>query len=340
MKTLFTVLCAVAVLTAGSAAHTGEIGHFVPGLVNIRDYVVPEPGFYGLVYNYWYSTDRLNDRSGNKVDSITISPRGGPGVTLNADVDVDLYAVVPLFLWVSPCTVAGARYAAYIAPSFATSSIGASLSTASGRGVSGETDSQLGVGDLFVQPLWLGWPLTHWDLALGYGFYAPTGRYNTETVTLPVIGPIEVEAADNIGLGFWTHQIQGAVSWYPWADKRMAVSTALTYEFHSEKEDFDLTPGQNLTINWGISQYLPLKKDQTLLLEVGPAGYSSWQTTDDSGSDARNPDVHDEVHAVGGQLGLTYVPWLLCMNFHGFYEVAAEDRFQGASFGLSISKKF
>jgi hypothetical protein len=196
------------------------------------------------------------------------------------------------------------------------------------------------VGDLFVQPLWLGWPLPHWDLALGYGFYAPTGRYNTETVTLPVIGPIEVEAADNIGLGFWTHQIQGAVSWYPWADKRMAVSTALTYEFHGDKEDFDLTPGQNLTINWGISQYLPLRKDQTLLLEVGPAGYSSCQTTDDSGSDARNPDVHDEVHAVVGQLGLTYVLWLLSMNFHGFYEVAAEDRFQGASFGLSISKKF
>jgi hypothetical protein len=45
-------------------------------------------------------------------------------------------------------------------------------------------------------------------------------------------------------------------------------------------------------------------------LEIGPAGYSSWQVTDDTGSAAKNPDVHDQVHAVGGQLGLTYVPWL------------------------------
>jgi len=28
-------------------------------------------------------------------------------------------------------------------------------------------------------------------------------------------------------------------------------------------------PGQHLTLNWGISEYLPLSKDQTLLLEIG-----------------------------------------------------------------------
>ena len=75
--------------------------------------------------------------------------------------------------------------------------------------------------------------------------------------------------------------------------------TALTYEIHTEKEDFDLTPGQNLTWNWGISQFLPLRKDQTLLLEAGVTGYSSWQITDDSGSDPRNTGVRDQVHAVG-----------------------------------------
>jgi hypothetical protein len=320
-----------------SVARAGEIGHFAPGVANIRDYVVPEPGFYGAVYNYWYSTDRLNDRNGDKVHSVTVGP--GPGVTLNVDVDVDLYAVSPMFIWVSDWKVAGARYAAYIAPSFANSSVGAALATETGRGINSET-SHFDVGDLFVQPLWLGWSLTNWDFALGYGFYAPVGKYSTETVTLPVVGPITVESSDNIGLGFWTHQIQGAVSWYPWADKRMAVSTALTYEIHTEKEDLDLTPGQNLTLNWGISQYLPLKKDQTLLLEVGPAGYSSWQITDDSGSDARNPDVHDEVHAVGGQVGLTYVPWNAALNFHYFYEFSAEDRFQGQSIGLNLAIKF
>ena len=60
-----------------------------------------------------------------------------------------------------------------------------------------------------------------------------------------------VEAADNIGYGFWTHQFQGAATWYPWADRRMAVVGALTYEIN-EKDDFDLTPG-DLSFNWGVS---------------------------------------------------------------------------------------
>ena len=322
------------------AARAGEIGHFNGGFANIRDYAMPEPGFYGVMYNYFYTTDRLNDRDGNKVNSVTINPGPGPGVTLGVDLDVDVYAVSPVFVWVSNWKIAGAKYGAYIAPSFASSSVGAALATASGRGLDGSIDSEFGVGDMFVQPLWLGWSPKNWDFALGYGFYAPIGRYDTETFALPGGASIKTEATDNIGLGFWTHQIQGAVSWYPWADKRMAVASALTYEIHSEKDDFDITPGQNLTLNWGISQYLPLKKDQTLLLEVGPAGYNSWQITDDSGSDVRNPDVRDQVHAVGGQLGLTYVPWNAALNFHYFYEFASEDRFQGQSIGLNLAIKF
>jgi hypothetical protein len=155
-----------------------------------------------------------------------------------------------------------------------------------------------------------------------------------------IVGQITAEATDNIGLGFWEHQIQGAVSWYPWTDKRMAVSAALTYGIPRDKEDFDLTPGQDLTLNWGISQYLPLRKDQTLLLEVGAMGYDSWQLTNDTGSDASNPGVHDDVHAVGLQLGLTFVPQVSTLNFLGLYEFAAENRFQGASISVNVAKEF
>jgi hypothetical protein len=55
----------------------GEIGHFGPGVPNIRDFVVPEPGFYGVLYNYFYSTDRLNDGDGDEIDTITLNPGGG-----------------------------------------------------------------------------------------------------------------------------------------------------------------------------------------------------------------------------------------------------------------------
>ncbi len=327
----------MAALTLVLNGQAGEIGHFNGGVMNIRDYVVPEPGLYGAIYNYFYTSGQLNNSNGDEIKSVTIKPGPGPGVTLGVNVDVDLYALVPTLIWVTDIKPLGIKYGALISPSFVNANLNAEVSTARGRGGNVGAGS-FGVGDLFVQPVWLGKTLPHWDFALSYGFYAPVGKYDTNTVKLPVVGPVKVESSDNLGYGFWTHQFQGAVAWYPMTNKGIAVVAALTYETNGKKEDFDLTPGDNLTLNWGISQFLPLKKDMSLLLEVGPAGYDTWQITNDSGSAATN--TRDQVHAVGGQLGLTYLPWVLSVNLHGFYEYFAEARFQGGSFGVSIAKKF
>ena len=323
-----------------TVAKAGEIGHYAGGFLNTRDYFVPDPGVYAGVYNYFYTTDRLNDSHGNKVKAVTIDPPGGgPGVTVSVDVNVNMYVVAPTLIYVRDVEPLGIKFGALLAPNFANANLNAEASAATERGgnISSSTNS-FAAGDMFVQPIWLGKTLSHWDFALAYGFYAPIGKYNTETVTLPRIGPVKAESADNIGLGFWTHQLQGSVAWYPWADKRLAVATTLTYEANGKKQGFDLTPGDNLTFNWGISQFLPLKEDHTLLLEGGPAGYDTWQISNDSGGAATN--TRDQVHAVGGQLSLVYVPWGAALTCHGFYEFAAQDRFQGRSFGISLTKKF
>jgi hypothetical protein len=150
---------------------------------------------------------------------------------------------------------------------------------------------------------------------------------------------VRTEDPDNIGYGFWTHQWQLAGAWYPWENRGTAVTGVVTYEYHSDKQDFDLQPGANVTLNWGISQFVPLSSDHHLLLEIGPAGWSGWQTTADSGSDAIDHE-RDRTHAAGGQLGVTYLPWFLAVNFHGFYEYETRSRFQGYSLGLSLAKKF
>ena len=126
----------------------------------------------------------------------------------------------------------------------------------------------------------------------------------------------------------------------PSGSKATAVTATLTYNYNGEKEGFDYQPGQILWLTWGISQYLPLKKDESLLLEVGPAGYYQWQISDTTGSDVSNPDSRVQLSGVGGQIGVTYVPWDLIVNFRGFYEYASEERFQGASFGINLIKKF
>jgi hypothetical protein len=332
-------LALVAASLPPSHAFAAEIGHFAPGVLGIRDYVMPaEPGFYGMVNTFFYETQRINDRNGDAIDSVTISPGPGPGVTLGLDVDVDLSVIAPAVVWVSDWKLLGARYGAFISPSFANASIGAALSSATGAARNAKIES-FHAGDLLVQPIWLDWKLEHWQFAAGYGFWAPVGHYDTHTVTLPIVGSVEVEDSDNVGLGFWTHQIQLATAFYPFDNPATAITGALTYEVHGDKQDFDLTPGQNLTLNWGVSQYLPLRADHSLLLEVGPAGYSSWQVSDDTGSDAAN-GVRDSVHGAGFQLGLTYVPWGALLNFHYFHEFSSEDRFEGTSLGLNAAFSF
>src|SRR5438045_2506261 len=106
----------------------------------------------------------------------------------------------------------------------------------------------------------------------------PHGKsWPVRSVALPGGANVRVESGDNLGLGFWTQQAQAGIAWYPMTNKAKAVTIVGTYEYNSDKEDFDLKPGQMFTLNWGISQYLPLRKDHQLLLEVGPAGYDTWQ---------------------------------------------------------------
>ena len=326
MKSLF--VTAAALVAILDWARASDVGHYNGGVYGIRDYFVPpEAGIYGALYNYGYRTERLNDNNGNKITT-------GPGGLVNFDVNVKMYVIAPAVIWITPWKVLGATYGCYIAPSFANAGLDANFNRALGSG-GNINESSFGVGDLFVQPLWLDWARAHWDLMVAYGFYAPIGKYNTTTV-----GPVTLESSGNLGLGYWTQQIQGGAAWYPWTNKATAVTGVLTYEYNSIQQNTGVRYGQILTLNWGISQYLPLNKSETLLLEVGPAGYDAFQISDNSGQRFGNPNDHSQVHAVGGQVGFTYVPWNLVLNFHGFYEYYAASRVQGASFGINLAKKF
>ena len=320
------------VLTTTSAAYASEVGHYSGGAMNIRDYLVPASGTYVALYNYYYTTSQLNDANGDKVHSVTLGPSGG--ISVGIDVNVDIVAFSPTAMWVTNIESLGVKYGAVITQTFVNTSLNASLATVTGRGGHTNSDS-VGLGDLFVQPLWIGKTLEHWDFALAYGFYAPTGKYDTETITLPLIGPVSVESSDNIGSGYRTQQVQTSVAWYPMADQGTAVVAALTYETNGKKQHFDIRPGDVMTLNWGISQFLPL--NQNLLLEIGPSGYETWQITRDSGS-AANGHL-DQVYAVGGQIGVSYLPWNASLNLVAYNEYAAKDRFEGASIALNFAMK-
>lgn len=315
-------VCAVLSVSLSGTATAGEIGHFAAPLADLRDYLMPaKPGFYFKEYTYYYTTDTFKDRNGDTVSDLDL-PFGG---SAEIDLDVDVFVLAPAFMWVSYWEVLGAHYGAYVVPTFGNTSVGASLTTLRGLGVSSD-ESDFGVGDLFVQPLWLGWTRKHWDLALGYGFYAPIGEF-------------EQGASDNIGLGFWTHQAQAAIAWYPDERRGTALVAAVTYEYNQDIEGADLTPGQRINANLGIDQLIPLG-ESGFVLELGVGLYGQWQITDDKGSDAINSDVHDQVFGVGPQLGVIYVPWDAAATAKWQHEFEAENRFQGDNFTLNFAVGF
>ncbi|MBL1265227.1 SphA family protein [Methylomicrobium sp. RS1] len=290
------------------------------------------------------STDKLKDKNGNPIDKATfhanrnLGPGIPAGVNITADLDasVDMYLIAPTFVWNSGYKIFGADYGAIISLPFANTSVGAALDTLTNINVANRSislgrslsvdDSAFDISDIFVEPLWLGWHGKHYDVSAGYGFYAPSGKYHKDDVA-------------NTGLGFWSHQLQLAGAYYPFDHKGTALMLAGTYEINHETEGKDFTQGGHFTLNWGLSQFLPITDN--MLLEVGPAGYSQWQVQDNHGADQSSfLNSPNQVHAVGGQIGLAFPKANAQFTFHYFTEFAAESRFQGDYAGFTAAVGF
>lgn len=289
MKAVVRRVGLASVTLAWSVSTYAGVSHYLPGMMNIRDFFVPEkPGAYAALYLGNYSVDTLADKNGNSVNQATHTTTrdllggipAGASFSANLDVEVEMYAIAPTFIWNTGFQVLGADYAMFLSLPFANTSVGASLDTLTnitlaqrsfetGRSLA-VSDSEFNIADLYVQPVWLGWHGKHYDVTAGYGFYAPSGKYDSSDVA-------------NTGLGFWGNQFQLSGAYYPFEHKGTALMLAGTYEINGKKDGRDFTQGSHFTLNWGVSQFLPITDD--VLLEIGPSGYSQWQVEDNHGAD-------------------------------------------------------
>jgi hypothetical protein len=315
------LLLALAAATPWPAA-AGKLGHFAPSVPNIRDYILPSPGVYYLQYNYYYTTDNLRNRDGDRVDTVT-GPLGNP-VQIDAQIDMGIFS--PALVWVPDFEVLGGHLGAFGVVPFQSPSVQVAVETVFDLGLDVDSNT-FGLGDVFVQPVWLGWGGKHWDAGFAYGVYAPTGRY-------------EGGEDDNLGLGFWTNQLQATGAWYPFENRATAFVLTGTYEISGNIEDADVTPGDRVTVNWGVSQYLPATSDLTWLFEVGISGSSQWEIEKDRGDDVGPLSTRDRIHAAGLQFGLVQTKWGAVVNLRWQHEFGAHARFEGNWFGLNVGKKF
>ena len=159
VKTSVASIVTIALIGNVSVTQAREMGHYAPGVVSIRDLAVPPvPGFFYAQYNAYYSADRYVDGDGNK--RLNFESEGGQ---VKLDTDVDVLAIAPVFLWSTSKKILGATYAFYIAPTLGKSSVSAQLSILDQVGKA--DDDAIGLGDTYVQPIWLGWQGDRYDIA-------------------------------------------------------------------------------------------------------------------------------------------------------------------------------
>lgn len=217
----------------------------------------PPPGFWLAGAYYGYDGDKLVDGDGNE-----FLPEY-PG-----DLDVNGLALVGWY--VTGARVFGGLYSVQIVPAFTNNAFESPV-----LGMSSKTS--MGFGDLYVQPINLGWHNERSDFTAGLGLTMPTGRFDPE-------------ADDNLGSGMWSYEIFGGTTLFFDDAKSWNLAATAYFETHSEKKDTDQKVGNLLTIEGGLG-----KSFMDGGLNVGAAYFAQWKLSADELGQA----IDDELAALG-----------------------------------------
>uniref|UniRef100_UPI000382CB0C SphA family protein n=1 Tax=Arhodomonas aquaeolei TaxID=2369 RepID=UPI000382CB0C len=280
--------------------------HYVPGVEGSLGASVPPPGFYLRTYGVYYDSDNV------KVDAISDNDGEIPG----GDDSATVRAVVPRAIWITDKQFLGADYGMEAIAPILDKDVDAM----------GLSESDSGLGDVFLSPLILAWHGERYDTVLAAGYW--TDAFSDYDDDNPVA------AAASVGQGYSNVMVTLGGTWYLTADRTWAVSLLNRYEtMASEVEGSNITPGDNLVAEWGVSY------DVNPALTLGLVGYDSWQLTEDD-APAGVPTPEDEVHAIGGQL--TYRSKSLGMAFDAalYDEYDSKHRPEGTTARVIVTIPF
>ncbi len=234
--------------------------------------------------------------------------KGGP-----PNFDLFAYVQAPRLIYITDVKILGGFYGADVLVPFPYQDLTAG----------GFSGSKFGLGDVFVEPITLSWHPKQFDFAVGYGFWAPSGAYKPTDPVSP-------------GKGFWTQMLTAGATWYPDEEKTWSLSLLNRYEFNQENQDTDITPGQALTMEWGIA------KTFRKTIDVGMVGYYQLQTTKSTGSGAYGPASVSQpwVVGLGPEISMVCPKLGVITSIRYVYEIESRDRPQGNMVNITFTKRF
>ena len=302
-NTLFLIAATILMLVVFSAAQ--ERGQYVPGFRGLNPADQPGPGVTYANYFTWYPTTKLKDRDGR---------------TAASTFDVDLVADVNVFAYTPKKKILGATYSASV--SIPITNMAITLPRL-GANVGGA-----GIGDIYVEPVSLGWTLKKGKVRAAYGFVAPTGRFREG-------------ADDNTTSDYWGHQITLGGTYNPDKFKLWQISASSVWELHHKKRHEDVTVGNNVTFEYGVGRTF-VRKDGRQLYQFGVAGYAQFQLKNDSGIDVTPVNLRekDRVFALGPEFGIILPTKKMNFLVRVLPEFGARSRTQGVTLFVGFGKTF
>jgi hypothetical protein len=286
-------------MAATGAASAQVRGVYPTGMNAIGAGAAPAPGW---AYSNLFIANTRDERVG---------PAGETLATGEQSVLLDLNT----FAWgTKDVVLAGARIGATATIILSRNSLESDIEGSLGGGA--------GLGDLFVQPLMLGWTKGQVNFKAAYGIVVPTGRF-------------EAGADDNVGSGYWTHAFSGGVTANPSKSRANSLSVFAMYEIHERQETTDIRPGDTLTLDASWMHAASRRADFDA--QVGVVGYAQWQTTDRRGPGVTPEEAgdHYRVYALGLATTLGWPQRRSSVAVKLFQEFDARSTFEGYSVQLS-----
>jgi hypothetical protein len=270
--------------------------HYVPGTEGFEAASLPPPGFYLRDYDVVYSANQLNDASGHEINGI--------------GAKAFIFANVPRLIWITDTKVLGGNIGFDLVMPVKYTRVRVDAA--------GFDSSTWGVGDPLAE-MTLSWHTAHFDSAVGYGVWMPSGTSATGLNT-------------KAGSGFWTNMFTAGATWYIDANRTWTLSLLDRYEISGKQRDCDVTPGDTDTLEWGLG-YAPSKT-----LNVGVSGYYQGQFTRSTGVGASHD--RSNVVGVGPEVGGMIPAAKLGWSLRWIDEVEAKSRFKGETTVLAFTKIF
>ncbi len=299
------VLLAVVTVAITGSATAQERGQYLPGFRGLNTAEQPGAGFTYANYFIWYPTSTFKDRNG-KTAPVTFS--------------MNLYADLNLLAFTPKKKILGATYSASVA--IPIQNIPVSIPRV------GVNLGGTGIGDIYVEPLSLGWALKKGKIRAAYGFMAPTGRYATG-------------ATNNTTTDYWGHQFTLGGTYNPGKTGLWQINASSVWEAHHKKRHEDVKVGNNVTFEYGVGKTF-VKNKGAQLIQVGLVGYSEFQLTQDSGTavTATNLGAKDSVHAIGPEFGVILPAKKFNFLVRVLPEYVARSRTRGTTVVFAIGKTF